>query len=120
MFLRTLPLIPAAVLLTLSALGASPAAAQQAASPPSAAARQTLERCVSGQLARLARTQTPEAQVGASVVQQCDSHLQGLLSVMIQTGEAPCPTVASCLQIARDRMAQEAYSSYSQRVVAAR
>jgi hypothetical protein len=120
MSLRTLPLIPAAALLALSALAGSPAAAQQAASSPSATARQTLERCVSGQLARLARTQAPETQVGAVVVQQCDTHLQGLLSVMIQSGEAPCPSVASCLSMARDRMAQEAYSSYAQRVVAAR
>ena len=120
MSLRSLPFISAAALLTFSALAASPVAAQPAGGSPSAAARQTLERCVSGQLTRLARTQTPDTQVGQVVVQQCDAHLQGLLSVMIQSGEAPCPSVATCLPMARDRMAQEAYSSYTQRVVVAR
>ena len=117
---HTLSFLPVAALLAFSALVASPVMAEQAASSPSAVARQTLERCVSGQLARLARTQTPEAQVGTAVVQQCDPHLQGLLAVMIQSGEAPCPTLDMCLQIARDRMAQEVYASYAQRTVAAR
>ncbi len=120
MSLRSVPLISVVAALTFSALAVTAVNAQQAASSPSAAARQTLERCVSGQLARLARTKAPEAQVGPAVVQQCDPHLQGLLTVMIQSGEAPCPSVNMCLPMARDRMAQEAYSSYAQTVVAAR
>jgi hypothetical protein len=81
-----------------------------------ASARQSMERCVERVLSQAARKKTPDAQVGQTVVSQCDGPLRAALQSAIQTGEAAICSVESCIGIARQRAAEEATSAYRARV----
>jgi hypothetical protein len=87
-----------------------------AASAQTAGTRQSMERCVDGVLARMARAKAPEAQVGQAVVAQCDAPLRAALASAIETGEAFICTVDSCIGMARQRAAEEAKSAYRERL----
>lgn len=83
-----------------------------------AAARQSMERCVERVLSQVARSKTPDVDVGQAVVSQCDAPLRAALQSAIQTGEAAICSVESCIGIARQRAAEEARSAYRARVAA--
>ena len=95
----------------LSTLTPAPAQAQ-------AAARRTMEQCVNRVVANLAKAKTPEAEVGAAIVAQCDKPLRATLADAIKTGEAGGCTVESCLSMAQSRASDEATQLYRQRVTA--
>src|SRR5215203_2655462 len=80
-----------------------------------AGGRQSMEQCVSRVLARLARAKTPEAQVGPTVLSECDGPLRATLAEAIRSGEAGLCTVESCIGPARGRAAEEATEAYRQR-----
>ena len=104
--------------ITISALAAAvlaaailPAAAQGAAQG-SGPAGQELRRCVSGALSQLARSQTPETQVGRTVTSQCDRQIRATLEESIKLGQAGNCTVDGCLALARQRTSDEATAAY--------
>src|SRR3982751_6704203 len=78
--------------------------------------RQSIEQCVERVLSRLARARADEAQVGPTVVSQCDGPLRAALAEAIQSGEAPLCTVESCMGMARLRASDEAAAEYRQRL----
>src|SRR4051812_26640668 len=84
-----IPLLSAALIALTTATLPSPAHA--------APGRQPMEQCVNRVLARLARARADEAQVGLTVVSQCDGPLRAALAEAIQSGEAPLCTVESCM-----------------------
>src|SRR3954447_17382700 len=102
----TLLLSAALIALTTSTLP-SPAHA--------APGRRSMEQCVDRVLARLTRARADEAQVGLTVVSQCDGPLRAALAEAIQSGEAPLCTVESCMGMARSRASDEATAEYRQR-----
>lgn len=73
---------------------------------------QTMEQCVGSVLGRLAKANTPEAQVGPTVVSQCDGPLRERLAAAIAAGQAAACTVESCMDMARSRAANEATLAY--------
>jgi len=77
--------------------------------------RQSMEQCVSRVLTRLTRARAPEAQVGPTVLSECDGPLRATLAEAIRTGEAGLCTVESCIGMARSRAAEEATEAYRQR-----
>src|SRR4051794_36593558 len=79
--------------------GALIALATATLSPPAHAApgRYSMEQCVDRVLSRLARAGADEAQVGPTVLSQCDGPLRAALADAIQSGEAPLCTVESCM-----------------------
>ena len=85
--------------------------------PPAHAApgRQSMEQCVDRVLSRLARARADEAQVGPTVLSQCDGPLRAALAEAIQSGEAPLCTLESCMGMARSRASDEATAEYRQR-----
>ena len=89
-------------------------------SAQTAGARQSMERCVERVLTQMARTKTPDAQVGQAVVSHCDAPLRAALLSAIQTGEAAICSVESCIGMARQRAAEEATSAYRARMAATR
>jgi hypothetical protein len=87
------------------------------ASPAQAApGRYSMEQCVDRVLSRLARAGADEAQVGPTVLSQCDGPLRAALADAIQSGEAPLCTVESCMGMARSRASDEATAEYRQRL----
>jgi hypothetical protein len=72
-----------------------------------------LEQCVDRVLARLARAGADEAQIGPTVLSQCDGPLRAALADAIQSGEAPLCTVESCMGMARSRASDEAKNADS-------
>src|SRR3954464_4678489 len=70
--------------------------------------RQSMEQCVNRVLSRLARARADEAQVGPTVLFQCDGPLRAALVEAIQSGEAPLCTVERCMGMARSRARDEA------------
>jgi hypothetical protein len=86
--------------------------------PPTHAApgRYSMEQCVDRVLSRLARAGADEAQVGPTVLSQCDGPLRAALADAIQSGEAPLCTVESCMGMARSRASDEATAEYRQRL----
>jgi hypothetical protein len=81
-----------------------------------ATARGSMERCVDNVLSRMARAKAPEAQVGDAVVAKCDAPLRAALASAIETGEAFICSVESCIDMARQRAADEARSAYRERL----
>ena len=81
--------------------------------------QQSMEQCVGSVLGRLAQAKAPEAQVGPTVVSQCDGPLRARLAAEIARGRArDCPSVESCIDKARQQAAEaatEAYRDMSQR-----
>jgi hypothetical protein len=77
-------------------------------------ARSSMERCVQRVLTGLARARAPEAQVGRAVVSNCDGPLRANLAAAIRSGDAAMCTVESCIQMARERAAEEATAAYRQ------
>ena len=75
-----------------------------------------MERCVQRVFTRLARASAPEAQVGRAVISSCDGPLRASLAAAIRSGEAAMCTVESCIQMARQRAAEEATAAYRQRM----
>ena len=75
-------------------------------------ARSSMERCVQRVLTRLARARAPETQVGRAVVSNCDAPLRANLAAAIRSGEAAMCTVEGCIQMARERAAEEATAAY--------
>ena len=73
---------------------------------------QTMEQCVSGVLGRLAKARAPEAQVGPTVVSQCDQPLRERLAAEIAAGRAAGCTVETCIDRARSRASEEAVMAY--------
>ena len=102
-----IPLLSAALIALTTATLPSPAHA--------APGRQSMEQCVNRVLARLARARADEAQVGLTVVSQCDGPLRAALAEAIQSGEAPLCTLESCMGMARSRASDEATAEYRQR-----
>jgi hypothetical protein len=86
------------------------------ASSQTAEARGQMERCVDRVLARIARNKVPEAQVGRAVISECDGSLRATLASAIKTGDALFCSVDSCIEMARDRAAQEATLAYRERL----
>ena len=80
----------------------------------SRAARSSMERCVQQVLTGLARARAPETQVGRAVISRCDGPLRANLAATIRSGEAAMCTVESCIQMARERAAEEATAAYRQ------
>ena len=103
----TTPLLAAALIALTTATLLSPAHAVPG--------RQSMEQCVDRVLARLSRARADEAQVGPTVVSQCDGPLRAALAEAIQSGEAPLCTVESCMGMARSRASDEATAEYRQR-----
>ena len=79
--------------------------------------RHSMEQCVDRVLSRLARARVDEAQVGSTVLAQCDGPLRAALAEAIQSGEAPLCTVESCMGMARSRASDEATAEYRQRIL---
>ena len=81
--------------------------------------QQSMEQCVGSVLGRLAQAKAPEAQVGPTVVSECDGPLRARLAAEIASGRArDCPSVESCIAKARQQAAEaatEAYRDVSQR-----
>jgi hypothetical protein len=73
-----------------------------------------MEQCVQRVLTRLARTRASETQVGRAVVSSCDRPLQASLAAAIRSGEAGMCTIESCIDMARQRAADEATAAYRQ------
>src|SRR5689334_20866042 len=88
------------------------AAASAASAAPAEGARQSMERCVSSVLSRLARAQAPESDVGPAVLSKCDGQLRATLAEAIRSGEAAVCSVESCIGIARTRASEEATQAY--------
>lgn len=107
-------LISTTVALALVAAMSVPAAAQRAGAQQGSG-RQAMQQCVAGVLARLAKAQAPETQVGPTVISQCDRQLRASLADAIRTGEAAGCTIETCLDMARARAAQESTMAYRQR-----
>ena len=111
--------MPRTCLATTSLLsGALIALAPATLSSPAQAApgRYSMEQCVDRVLSRLARVGADEAQVGPTVLSQCDGPLRAALADAIQSGEAPLCTVESCMGMARSRASDEATAEYRQRL----
>src|SRR3954452_7693896 len=85
--------------------------------PPAHAApgRQSMEQCVDRVLSRLARARADEAQVGPTVLFQCDGPLRAALAEAIQSGEAPLCTGEGCGGGTGRRASEEATAEYRQR-----
>src|SRR3954447_4150535 len=106
-------------LTTISLLsGTLIALATETLSSPAHAApgRHSMEQCVDRVLSRLARAGADEAQVGPTVLSQCDGPLRAALADAIQSGEAPLCTVESCMGMARSRASDEATAENRQRL----
>ena len=103
------PLLSAALIALATATLLSPAHA--------AAGRQSMEQCVDRVLSQLTRARADEAQVGPTVVSQCDAPLRTALAEAIQSGEAPLCTLESCMGMARSRASEEATAEYRQRLL---
>src|SRR3954464_7491185 len=104
----------AATLLLSAALIALPTATLP--SPAHAAAgRQSVEQCVDRVLSRLTRARADEAQVGPTVVSQCDGPLRAALAEAIQGGGALLCSLESCRGLAGSGASDEATAEYRQR-----
>src|SRR3954466_8550828 len=101
------PLLSAALIALTTATLLSPAHA--------APGRRSMEQCVDRVLPGRARARADEAQVGPTVVSQCDASLRTALAEAIQSGEAPLCTLESCMGMARSRASDEATAEYRQR-----
>lgn len=110
---RTILASAAALLVLSSAVPALAQNAQMRGTP----SRQSMEQCVQGVLARLARSNAPDTQVGPTVVQTCDNQLRATLAAAIQAGQAGGCTVETCIDMARSQAAQEAIQAYRTRQV---
>jgi hypothetical protein len=104
--------------LSLKSLAASSAAsvalivAASVAASAQGEARRSMERCVSSVLSRLARMGAPVSEVGPVVVARCDGPLRATLAEAIRSGQAGACTVESCMNLARNRAAEEATQIY--------
>jgi hypothetical protein len=78
-------------------------------------AKGAMVQCVSRVLSRAARSNTPSDQVGQVVVSECDRQLQNTLAEAIANGEAAFCSIESCIDIARQRAAEEARTYYQAR-----
>src|SRR4051794_22963114 len=85
------PLLSAALIALTTATLLSPAHA--------APGRRSMEQCVDRVLSRLARARADEAQVGPTVVSQCDAPLRTALAEAIQSGEAPLCTLEGTVNL---------------------
>ena len=90
------------------ALVGAPAHAQDRAS------RAAMEQCTQRVLGGLAQKGAPETEAGPAVVSQCDRQLRAARASAIQTGEAANCKVDTCMDLARQRAAQEATMAYRQ------
>jgi hypothetical protein len=115
--LRGLTVGTAVLVMSLAALGGTPAQAQQLMSMQSidTPQRRAMQQCVSGVLSRLSRAKAAVEQVGPAVSQQCASQLRTVLAAEIRAGRTPCSSVEACLPIAQDHTTQQAIYSYQQR-----
>lgn len=114
MRLSLFAIMTASAVAALMVAATAPAAAQNAAMQGTPS-RQTMEQCVQTVLTRLARSNTPETQVGQQVVQSCDNQLKATLAAAIQAGQAGGCTVETCIDMARSQAAQEAVQAYRMR-----
>src|SRR3954462_3664398 len=94
------PLLSAALIALATATLPAPAHA--------APGRQSMEQCVDRVLSRLSRARADEAQVGPTVLSQCDGPFRAALAEPIQSGGAARCTVESCRGRARSRASDEA------------
>src|SRR3954463_5364769 len=100
-------------LLSAALIALTPATLLSPAHPPPG--RQPMAPWVDRVLSRLTRARADEAQVGPTVLSQCDGPLRAALAEAIQSGEAPLCTVESCMGMARSRASDEAAAEYRQR-----
>lgn len=85
-----------------------PALAQDAES------RGAMEQCTQRTIQRLKDAKAAEDQAGPAVLSQCDKQLRAALASAIQRGEAASCNVDTCMDIARQRVTQEATMAYRQ------
>jgi hypothetical protein len=104
-------------LVVSSAASVALIAAASVAANAQGEARQSMERCVSSVLSRLARMGAPVSEVGPAVVARCDGPLRATLAEAIRSGQAGSCTIESCIDMARSRAAEEATQTFRLRTL---